>query len=132
MNPVSEDIKDMLVDDSSLGLTFKEELFIGREPDKEGNFVTIIDTPGGPPHLSMNKEYSDYYYPTIQVRIRNRSYREGMELAQDIMASLHGRAHEEWNSTYYSLIRCSSGPAPLDWDSHDRVIIVLNFEIQRR
>ena len=131
MNAPSIDLKDMLEAESSLGLTFATDLFIGKEPSEPDNCVTIYDTPGMPPGLGLDKD-DKYQYPSIQVRVRNNSYVTGWNLANDIMDALHGRAHETWNSTYYMLISCSSGPALLDWDDHNRARFIINFELERR
>jgi len=130
MNPSSEDIKNMLEADSSLGLEFMTDLFIGREPATPDNCVTLFDTGGMPPQLTMAGRGEDYFYPAINIRIRNRSYMTGWLLAENIVGSLHGRAHETWNGTYYSLVHCSSGPALMDWDENGRARIVINFLIQ--
>lgn len=131
MNPSSEDIKDMLETESSLGLTFATDLFIGQEPSKPKNCVTIFDTPSFPPMLTLTKG-EDYYYPSVQIRVRNASYLTGWALIQDIMESLHGRSQETWNGTLYSVIYCSSGPAHLGWDDNGNAWFICNFNIQRR
>lgn len=131
MNATSIDIKDMLESESSLGLTFGTNLFIGREPATPSNTVTIFDTAGFRPDLHM--EASDKYErPSIQIRVRNVSYETGWDLINEIKDSLHGRAHETWNGTYYSVIYCSSDIAFLDWDNNNRVRFVVNFSLQRR
>lgn len=135
MNVVSDDIKDMLVADSALGLDFDAHgntgnLYIGKEPSTPKNTVTIFDTAGYPPQLTM--DVAVYEYPSFQIRIRNKNYIVGMGLAQDIVKSLHGRAQETWNGTLYSVIYCSSGPALMDWDDNGNARIVINFNLQRR
>ena len=136
MNIPSEDIKDMLVADATLGLVFDpsltNNLFIGREPTLPKNCVTIYDTPGRAPQLTLAGKGEDYFYPSIQIRVRNVGYTAGLDLAQDIRTSLHGRGQETWNETLYSVIRCSSGPALLDWDENNRARFIINFDIQRR
>ena len=129
MNSPSEDIKDML--DTTLGLIFKDNLFIGREPILPKNCVTIFDTAGGAPQLTFTKN-ENYFYPSIQIRVRNIDYRDGWDLIQDIRTSLHGRAQETRNGTLYSVVYCASGPALLDWDENNRVRFIINFNIQRR
>ena len=132
MNAVGEDIKDMLEDSSSgLGLTFGTDLFIAREPTKPDQCVTIFDTGGLPNQLTLGME-GNYYYPSIQIRVRSNSYTDGWELIQNIMISLHGRGQETWNGTLYSIIKQSSGPALLDWDDNNRPRFVVNFDLQRR
>jgi len=130
MNASSIDIVEMLEAESSLGLTFGTDLFIGKELSKPDNCVTIFDTPGFSPLLTLDG--GDYYYPSIQIRFRNNDYRTGWDLIHDIRVSLHGRSHETWNGTLYTVIYCSSGPAFLDWDENDRARFVINFDMQRR
>lgn len=130
MNPCSEDIKDMLEAESSLGLVSPTNLFIGFEYSDPDDCVVIYDTYGGPPQLTADNQM--YYYPSIQILVRNRDYLVGMELIQDIVDLLHGRAHETWNGALYTLIRCANAPALLGWDSMKRARFVANFNIQRR
>lgn len=131
MNPSSEDIKDMLTEDVSLGLTFGTNLYISMEPALPDDCVTLFDTGGMPPQLTLAKG-EDYFYPALQIRVRNKSFMTGWLLAENIRESLHGRAQETWNGTLYSLVQCSSGPVLLDYDENRRARIVINFLIQRR
>ena len=134
MNPASIDVKDMLVANTSLGLIFDpslaNNLFVAREPTEPNDCVTIFDTPGRPPQLTLKKG-EDYFYPSMQIRVRNKDYLIGWALINDIRESLHARGPEVWNGTRYGLIQCSSGPAMLDWDENKRVRFVVNFNIQR-
>ena len=133
MNAPSVDIKDMLEaygDSSGLDVDFTDNLHIGKEPDKPDNCVTIFDTGGGPPQLTLDAQY--YEYPSVQIRVRNRDYRNGFNLIQAIMTSLHGRGNEIWNDALYTVIYCSSGPALLDWDENSRCRFIVNFNLQRR
>lgn len=132
MNSPSEDIKDILEAESSLALTFSNDLFISREPISPANCVTIFDTQGGiPPQLTFNRA-EVYEYPSIQIRVRSKKYLTGWNLINGIKSLLHGRGHETWNGTYYSLITASSSPALLDYDESDRARFICNFNIQRR
>ncbi len=130
MNPSSIDVKDMLVADASLGLVFNKSVFVALEPVTPNSTVTIFDTIGRPPQLTFKKG-EDYFYPSIQIRVRDKNYSVGWALAKDIRKSLHGRGGETWNGTRYHLIRCSSGPSMLDWDDNRRVRFVVNFSLQR-
>jgi len=133
MQATSIDIKDMLEAESSLGLTFKDNLFVAKHPTSSGNCVVVIDTPGAPVHNTLgNIDNEYYYYNSVQIVVRNKSYKEGTDLIQDIVASLHSRANEVWNSTYYTLITCSSGPVSVEWDENERAILIVNFDVQRR
>ena len=130
MNAPSIDIAEMLEAVSSLGLTLGVNLFIGSEPVKPNETVTIYDTYGSPPQLTLDVQ--DYYYPSIQIRVRAQDYVTGWNLVNSIMLALHGRAQETWNGTLYSVIFCSSGPAHLDWDENRRPRFIVNFNLQRR
>jgi len=131
MNATSEDIKDMLEDESSLGLIFATNLFVGREPVEPDTCVTIFDTYGFPPLLTLSGN-GGYYYPSVQIRVRGNDYLTGWNLIQDIRTVLHGKAGETWNATLYTVIYCSSGPALLDWDENNRPRFIINFNLQRR
>jgi len=120
----------MLIAESSLALTFAQDLFIGNEPSSPRNVVTIFDTPSFPPYLGLNDV--GYEYPSVQIRVRNQKYMDGMELIEEIKNSLHGRAQETWNDTLYSVIYCASGPALLEWDENGNAVFVINFNLQRR
>lgn len=130
MNAPSVDVAAILAA-GGLGLTFATNLFVGQEPTEPDNVVTVFDTPGYPPQLSLDKT-EVYEYPAIQVRVRNNSYLAGYELAADIKTLLHGLAHETWNNTRYELIRCMQDPFLLDYDENGRARFVINFDLQRR
>jgi hypothetical protein len=134
MNASSVDIRHILEakDDSSgaFDLTFGTDLFIGKEPAKPINCVTIFDTSGFAPALGLVNQ--GYEYPSIQIRVRNTKYINGWDLIEDIKTALHGLAQQTVNGTLYSVIYCSSGPALLDWDDNGNVRFVVNFNIQRR
>ena len=132
MNAPSVDIKDILEAESSLGLTFATNLFVGYEPPTPDECVTIFDTPGFPTQLTLGGDGDDYFYPSVQIRVRSNSYIDGWDLIQDITTVLHGLSQEPWNATLYSVIKCSSGPAMLDWDNNNRPRFIVNFDIQRR
>lgn len=134
MNAPSEDIKDMLAAESNLALTAGSNLFVGREPParhEARDCVTIYDTPGTGPQLTTEAD-ERYERPSVQIRVRNRSYITGWTLIHDIMESLHGRAHETWNGTLYTVIQAVSNPALLNYDDDGNVRFVLNLNMQRR
>lgn len=133
MSSPAHDIQKILTTemDSSIALTLGQTLFIGREPSKPANCVTIFDTPGGSPQLSPNI-LEDYEYMAIQIRVRSTDYTTGWNLIQQIQLLLHGRASYESSGFVYTVIYCSSGPAMLDWDGNNNVRFIINFKLQRR
>lgn len=133
MKAASEHIKNVLssLEAEELGLVFGINLFIGREPAKPDNCVTIYDYMGRPPAMAVDGTVG-YEYPSVQIRIRNLSYFEGMDLIYRIQRYLHGRTNETADGVLYGVIYCTSGPAFLDWDNNNRVRLIINYQIQRR
>lgn len=133
MNAPSVDIKDVLVA-GDFGLVFTVNLFIGKEPATPSNCATIFDTPGRPPVLTLDGKQIDggYFYPSIQIRVRNSDYRVGWNLITAIKEVLHGLKNEVWNEAHYDLIRCVQEPFLLDWDENGRARFVSTFDIQRK
>lgn len=130
MNPASIDVKDMLVAESTLALTFATNFFIGGEPTKPNNTVTIFDTPSFPPDKYLDPA-ERYYTSSIQILVRNTSYETAASTARDIMELLHLRANEIWNGTMYTVITATGEPAFLDRDANNRARFVTNFNLQR-
>lgn len=131
MNSASEDIKDMLDGESSLGLTYGTDLFIGKEPSTPDNCVTIFDTSSFPPMRAVDPTVK-YYYSSVQIRVRNKRYLDGYAVARNIFDSLHNRAQEMWNGTLYTVIQAAGEPALLDWDGNNRPRFIINFNMNRR
>lgn len=131
MNPVSLDIKDLLESEFDLGLRFGSNLFVGREPTTPNEVVTLYDTGGLPPMQTLTKG-ENYYYDSFQVRVRAESYLRAYEIIDSIMNFLHGTTQQTINTTLYSIITCSNGPALLEWDENNRVLFICNFTTQRR
>lgn len=131
MNSTADDVKEMLETESSLGLVFPTNLFVGREPTSPDNCVTLFDTGGFGPLVTLDGA-NNYFYPSIQVLVRNRSYPAAYDLIHSIVSTLHGRSNEVIDGTTYLSIVCASEPAFLDWDENGRVHFVSNFHIQRR
>ena len=133
MNSASIDIKDLLLLETSFDLAFADNLYVGKEPPKPDNCVTIFDTPGRPPVLTLNaKESPEYYFPSVQIRVRNNLYIFGWNLLHEITRFLHAVNMQMINGTVYELIKCTMAPMMLDWDLEDRVRFVATFDIQRR
>jgi hypothetical protein len=132
MNASVVDIKQMIThyygEDSYAGTLYP--IFIGKEPATPTDTITIFETVGFH-QLTMDK-CEKYEYPSIQIRVRSTAYLEGWQMIADIKDILHGRANETWNGALYTLIRCSGGPALLDYDKDQRCRFIANFLIQRR
>lgn len=129
MKSPADDIMSML-EGASLGLELSKNMFVGFEPARPDNTVTLYDTVGRPPLLTLdNKKYE---YGGVQVRVRNRSYVQAMKQAYEIKDYLHGKYNVEAGDFLYTLVRCNTPPSLMAWDENQRAIIVINFETQRR
>lgn len=139
MNPASKDICTILeeygIDSSSdsgdLGLVFAENLFVGREPPAPDNCVIVFDIPGDAEMLTLDGQ-KGYYFPSVQVRVRNRNYMDGWKLIQDICNVLHGLHNVVVDGTAYDLIRAVDSPFLFDWDQNHRARFVADFNIYRK
>jgi len=131
MNAPAVDIADILESVDSGTYIIGTNLFVGKEPAKPDNCITLYDYGGRPPQLTFDRT-EKYEYPSVQVRVRNNDYRAGWDMIQDIADSLHGLSNETWNGALYTVIFVSSGPAFVAWDGNNRAIFVVNLGIQRR
>lgn len=130
MNPTSVDVKDML-EAEELGLTFATDLFVGFQPDDPDDCVTVFDSAGAPPDLTLDPS-EVYDRPGVNIRIRNASYPDGWTMANDIKRVLQGRHDETWNGTLYSVLVCTGDPLFLNRDKRGRSQFVINVDVQRR
>ena len=128
MNAPSKDIKAMLEADTSVDTTnypINRAIF----DEANSNCSTIMDVPGGKPQLTM--DVAKYEFLSIQFRVKCSNYDAGWAFISSVVDSLHGRANEQYNGAYYSLITCLNGPGFLECENQ-RTIFVANFNIQRR
>lgn len=135
MNATSFDVCEMLEaygESSGLttDLTYAVNLFVGREPSNPIIAVTIYDFGGAGSDLGLTTQ--GYRRPGFQVRVRHPKYLEAMALAEEIRSVLHGKAQETWNGTLYTMIRCTSDPALLDYDENGNARVFTNYEAHRR
>ncbi len=134
MQASSFDIVEMIEaygDSSGIDLTYGTNLFVGREPASPKDCVTVFDTPGFSPYLSVAGE-TGYEYPSVQIRVRSTKYSTGFNLINSIKDALHGKHNETWNGTLYCVVICSGSPALLDWDDNGNCRFIVNFNLQRR
>ena len=132
MNSTATDIATLLDGDTSLGLTIGTDLFTGRMPDQPADCVVVYDNPGDAPMLTYKKATSNYFYSSVSVRIRNTNYTAGWTQIFAILEFLHASSQDVIDGTYYALIKAMNDPQVLHWDDNDRVLMFVNFEVQRR
>lgn len=135
MNPASKDIADLLAASTSLTetLTLASNLFVGREPPEPDLCVTVFDTPGSPPDLTLSGQTPPgYYFPSVQVRVRSGGYPQGWALINSIKEYLHGMNGVSQGGSVYDKIACSQEPSFLQWDEQGRVVFVTTMTTARR
>lgn len=128
MNSPCEDIKDILEDESALGLEFGTNLFISEMPMTPDQCVVLYDTGG------FNSEVNYIYErPTVQIRVRgNRGvYDSTYDLIKDIKDLLHGLTNEEINSARYIGIWIEGDVLSLGYDDNQRIMFSVNLRIHR-
>lgn len=131
MNQTTFDVKDMLEAESALGLTFADNLFIGREPSLPNDCITLFDGAGEPPELTFGND-TTIDRPGITIYSRSKDYKVASDLIQSVKWFLHGKHNETWNGAVYLSIVCTGEPYLLDWDSNNRARFVCNFSMIRR
>jgi hypothetical protein len=132
MNNPAYDIVDILAGISSLALTAGTDLFENEEPSKPDDCVTVYDTsPHQPPRLGLDPDDKVLEYPSIQVRVRNRSAATASSEAWNIKTELHGMNRESQGGSKYLGIWCSSGPFNIVKGENNRTIYTINFEMVR-
>lgn len=128
MNPPSEDAKDMLEAESSLGLEFGTNLFIGEVPEGPDELVALFDPPG-------QDEEANYVYerPSLQARIRGEkgAYQAAYALAESVKNLLKTVSNDTWNSTRYVQIWVQGTINWLGYDKNHRPEFSVNFRIHR-
>lgn len=128
--PVSIYVKDILVAETDLKLTFPINIAIGFEPTAPDNVVTLYDTPGSPPAETFGG--GSYYYDSIQVRVRNNDYLEASTLAWKIRDILTPITNHTVADGVLTRIKNTQPPFHLGRTPENRHIFIINFEIQRR
>lgn len=127
MNAASYDIATLL-QGSEIGLTMGSDLFQAQEPDEPSTCVTVYDTPGAAPTLSFDGVVREE--PRVQIRVRNKNYQDGYEMALEIYNYLNGYTGTV-NGANYQGIFVSQSPFHLMQDHKNRSIFIINLNIGR-
>ena len=130
MNGVSIDIKDYLITEASLQLSFGTNLFISRIPPMPDFAVCLYDIEGAAPELAITSE--QYNRDALQIIVRAHGYIEAMVKAWDILNFLQGKANIEINDSFYTLLRIIQIPVLFEWDENGRASVLCSIETQRR
>ena len=127
MNPVTQDMKDVLVA-AGLG-TFGTDLFVGVLPNGPDLCAVLIETGS----WREPEPTTDLEYPTMQVITRGgpNDYLGGRAKMEDIYAHLRDLAHTTVNSVWYGGIWVQSGPMAIGRDERHRPLFSVNFRFMR-
>lgn len=128
MRPPSIDIKDLLAGESSLALTYAQNLFVGEMPTVPDDCACVYDSGGYKPDAHI-----EYKRPTIQIRTRGArgQYQAAHELAQDCADILNGMANVTVSSTRYIGIWSEGDVLFLGMDTNGRPQFSVNLRIHR-
>ena len=124
MTSPADDFADHLIKNG-----FKEEeLFVGQEPDKPLNCITLYDTGG-----MAVQDNAPLDVNTLQVRVRNIEYKDGYNRAHEVKQILQSMSEVELNGNrYYGTWLTSDvmfiGPS----ESGKESIFTLNLRTQRQ
>lgn len=126
-NSPANDIATMLANDGIA--TIGTDLFVGREPDKTGQTITVFDTGADQP--AEPKWGRDYF--TVQVRVRGtpRDYDATWTKADTVKNRLHSRPAETIDGIVYAGVWALGDLIFLTYDESERPIVVGNYRTIR-
>lgn len=130
MNPASLDIAQRLAAQGHgfLGGAATWSIRVAKEPQTPDGTITLYDTSGESPDPD-----SDYWRPSVQVRVRHNNYGTAYAKMEDIVNELTTDTLSfEINGTRYVGIYQFGSPQFLAFDDNDRAILVANFNIVRQ
>lgn len=135
VNPVTEDIKDLLVA-SSLG-TFAATsgwgIFLNVEPNTPDTTITLYDTGGPPPGGYANRSIHPTLYSSFLVRVRGNGYTAAHAKLQAIVRNLKEQAPFNTSGlVHYAGILRTSDILFLERDDQKRFVWVCNFQAVRK
>ena len=135
MNPVSIDVKDLLVT-AGIGVFASETgwaIYISEEPDKPDTCITIYDTGGFSPQYVMDKSVHPLLNTTFMIRVRSAAggFITGHTKTMDIVNVLDH--HARWNvgTVSYKTIFSNGDIVNLPRDESGRYVFICNFRAVR-
>lgn len=142
MNPVSEDMKDLLVAAGigTFASTSAWGIYTNEEPKTPNQCITIYDVPGPRPDYYMNSAKKPLLNPMFQVRVRSLTYLEGWNKHRAIAVVLDRRARFDASGAesgdsdvqYQSITKTTSDPQYLGKDDNNRFLWVWTYQAFRR
>ncbi len=124
MNPTTTDLATLLT-----SWTLGTNMFIGELKDTPDNSICLYDT-GGTLFSDINRNDRK---PRVMIHVRGSlgAYTESHAQANAIISTLHSKHNIYVGSTRYISIFAITEPLWLGYDSKDRPMWSINFEINR-
>lgn len=111
----------------ALGGTADWAVYVGSEPAKPDNCITIYDTGGS--HANADAQLED---PIIQIRARGRNYADVYAKLADAKALLLIPTGRTIGAYYYSGFWLTADIAKIGRDNDNRELLVVNFRAMRQ
>lgn len=119
----------LLVDIASL-LTAESNIYYGDLPDTPDNVIALYPTGGFDSFHTLGTQAPSHENPTLQIRLRDSSYANGISRAEAIKDVLDGKTSTTINSNNYISIFMIGDINQLARDSWNRANFTLNFQIK--
>lgn len=104
---------------SALGTSSGWAIFVGSEPDKPDDCITLYDTAGDPPNPKWLLDY-----PRFLVRVRSHDYQQGFAKAEELKDVLLGLPSQDIGTIRYDGIWVVTDTQFLQADQQGRSIFV--------
>lgn len=120
-------MSDILLDMENLLNPIEPVIYIGSKPDTPDNLICLYRT-GGFPVINMLSG-DTIRNPTFQVLVRDVSYDNAYNRAEDIIDNLNGVVNTTVNGNNYISISLLNDIFSLGRDDNDRTELSINFRI---
>lgn len=117
-----------ILENNGIG-TYATDIFISKEPENPDNCVTVYST-GGLPDGCLDRDARENERLLFQIRVRNNKYLSAHSKMEDIRTVLEKELLNYDSGTFSVIIE--SLPIPLQRDTKNRVIIVVNCSCLRK
>jgi len=107
-----------------LGLTFGENLFVGREPTEPDNCATIYDT-----QESLQEHMVNIDESRVQLRVKNTSYREGYQNIRKMKFTLQAIPCIQFQNTNLIGIVAMTSVAFIGRNTQEHSLFTCNFKL---
>ena len=127
-NAPSADVRDLLINAGigAFGGVADWAIYIGSQPFKPNNVITIYDTAGPASHPKFRLDE-----PRFQIKVRSHEYNTGFQKAIEVSAQLQGLPSQTFNGTRYEGIWLVLETNFLQADGEGRSIFVTTYRMIR-